>query len=63
MLNNNSSTPNIKYEYEATDNLLTSISRNNRGKATRFEFDQTKNESSIIHHSGFVHSYRFDNLD
>ncbi|ACK64978.1 YD repeat protein [Rippkaea orientalis PCC 8801] len=52
----------IEYEYGATDGLLTFISRDNTGKTTRFEFDEAKNESSIIHHSGFVHSYRFDEL-
>ena len=52
----------LTYKYNATDGLLASISRDNRGETTRFDFDQAKNELSVIHPSGFIHNYRFDEL-
>ncbi|MEM8721924.1 MAG: RHS repeat-associated core domain-containing protein [Cyanobacteria bacterium P01_G01_bin.39] len=52
----------IEYEYGANTGLLTSISDNNREDHTQFNYNQAENKFSIIHPSGFVHSYIFDNL-
>ena len=52
----------IEYGYSATNGLFDSISRIDRGKTTRFEFDQAENKISIIYPSDFVHNYWFDEL-
>ena len=52
----------VEYEYGTTSGLLTSISDNNREDRTQFNYSQAENKFSIIHPSGLVHSYIFDNL-
>ena len=52
----------VEYGYSSNNGLLNSISRNIGSEITRFEFDRAKNEISIIHPSGFMHDYKFDDL-
>lgn len=52
----------IVYGYSSNTGLLNGVSRDNGGETTRFEFNQGKNEFSIIHPSGFMHYYQFDDL-